>query len=316
MKACGVLIAAVLVAAIPGSATAKPGYFVFGPGRGADFSLRGSNNYKIEVQARPAARRTHQQVYVIARNGPSSVTYAVFGSLGADDSIDAHLPHVGRIAVRFHPVHLTRGRRADNCKGRPSFVEHGYFRGRIELRGERGFTLVDRASAPGRVTRHFRQVCDNEEGGGHEHANRGFDLTALVAGRKKGGRVLQFVASRAEIGSSPGNPSFAADSVRRREGMTVISSVSLSGEPDQFVAPRPDATKVAEVMPPRPFQGAATFTLTSPTTASWEGDLGVELPGVGPVSLAGPDFWSALCELSGCTKTAPPGTGFSFAFLG
>ncbi|HEX4751855.1 MAG TPA: hypothetical protein VH268_03070, partial [Solirubrobacterales bacterium] len=63
----------------------------------------------------------------------------------------------------------------------------------------------------------------------------------------------------------------------------------------------PDAT----LAPSSPFSGSATFELTSPTKASWSGDLAVELPGLGKVPLAGPKFYSGLCEGEICTKTLP-----------
>jgi hypothetical protein len=56
-----------------------------------------------------------------------------------------------------------------------------------------------------------------------------------------------------------------------------------------------------------PFSGSAAFDLTSPSTSTWEGTLGVTLPVLGPVSLAGPSWWSALCRDDMCTHTTPPG---------
>ena len=37
----------------------------------------------------------------------------------------------------------------------------------------------------------------------------------------------------------------------------------------------------ATLEPPAPFSGSATFHLDTPKTASWTGDLAVELPGLG-----------------------------------
>jgi hypothetical protein len=51
----------------------------------------------------------------------------------------------------------------------------------------------------------------------------------------------------------------------------------------------------ASVDPPRPFTGSATFQQESSKNFSWTGDLSAELPGIGDVALAGPDFESALC---------------------
>src|SRR5262249_16962927 len=89
-----------------------------------------------ELLTRGTRSKSIPQIPVIAPRGPASVTYLVRGSLGADGSVHAHLPHVGRIAVDFHPSRTTRQRLADRCTGRPRVIERGYFRGAIELQGE------------------------------------------------------------------------------------------------------------------------------------------------------------------------------------
>ena len=62
----------------------------------------------------------------------------------------------------------------------------------------------------------------------------------------------------------------------------------------------------ATVAPPAPFSGSATFHLDDPKTASWTGDLAVEMPGLGKVSLTGDGIEAGLCSgLSNCTKTLP-----------
>jgi len=298
---------AVVLAALPGSAIAKPGYFVSGHGRRAVLHVAGSNGYRVKLEANAARHHRAGQIYVTASKRPASVQYTVRGSLASDDSIDVRLPHVGRIAVRFVPRHVTRGRVPDNCKGSPSRIEHGYFRGSISLRGEREFTIVDRTSAPGRIVRSYRTVCDNQ--GFWEPANsKGPKLSTklLFIGDEKISNPVGFTAIETEFGPKLIGPRFSANVTRFREAMLVRTSVEAEGDRGDFTAPEPDAPKVAEVEPPAPFEGTATFRKTGPRTSTWDGDLAVEMPGLGKVALAGPAFWSVYCQDTHCTNTAPP----------
>jgi hypothetical protein len=304
MKAWGALLGALVIVLLPASAVAKPGYFVFPAHRSATIHLRGSNGYRIEVQATAARSKTRSQIYVTAHNGPATVFYFAHGSLAADGSIDAHLPHVGRIALDFDPLHVHQRRIEDVCKGHPSVVERGYFRGTIQLHGERGFTTVDRSSAPGSVIHAPRHVCHygTPHHGKRAH-HRQAPFTSLSATREEG--FLSFEATRDNFGFGVIEPTFAALAFRIRGGMGVLSSIYVTGKIGDFAIAKPGKPRVAQVSPPAPFEGSATFKLTSPKTSTWEGDLSVELPGHGRVQLAGPDFSSTLCEDRHCTDTAP-----------
>jgi len=298
--------------AAPAGAVAKPGYFVTEPERRAVFTTQGSDGYRVKVEAVSGRHQRGARVYVTARKGPASVQYMVRGARAGDDSIDVRLPHIGRISVEFMPLDVTHGRVPDNCKGRRSRVEHGYFRGTIRLRGEREFTVVRRASAPGRIVQSYRQVCDNEEGVDGGKGPR-FSSRLLFTGPEKGSSGVSFEAYESEFGKTIGGPSFSAHATRFRERMAVFSSVDVEGDPGQFTTPEAGAPKVAEVEPPSPFEGTATFRLTGSKTSTWEGDLAVELPGLGKVSLAGPSFWSVYCQDLQCTETAPPNVSLVIA---
>lgn len=283
--------------------------------------FHGSNGYRIEVRVSAGRSKFLPQVYVYARKGSTSVTYIAHGSLGADGSIDAHLPHVGRIAVDFDPVDLGRRRVPGNCQGRASVVERGYFRGRIELRGERGYTTVERGSAPGRVVRSFRRVCDNEltttqpRHHGKAPSRQEGGIAWLLAGEEEGSTNFEALSFR--LGSKPTIVGFTASAGLRREGMFVQSSVTVKGSAGDLAMPEPGEPKVAVATPPAPFEGSARFELTSKKTSTWEGDLAVELPAIGHVALAGPAFYSALCEDSHCTDTTPFDSGmFDASFYG
>jgi hypothetical protein len=61
----------------------------------------------------------------------------------------------------------------------------------------------------------------------------------------------------------------------------------------------------AIIEPAAPFSGAATFHLDDAKTASWTGDLAVDLPGLAKMPLTGPKITAGLCHGSHCTKTLP-----------
>lgn len=305
-----VVVAAVALLAMPVTAVAKPGFSVEGPQRWSEFSLRATNGYRVRVSAAPARRKRDPSVFITASKGQrDTVQYMARGLSAADGSIKTKLPGVGRIAVRFDELKVSREAAPDNCEGRASVIRHGVFEGRIELHGEHGYTSLNGHSAPGTITQSFRQVCDQREPGRRE-VGRGdsFHLESLLAGREEK-RRLSFSVSRFDLGPKFGEPSvfFSASSSTQRHGFFVFSFVSAEGKPSTFLTPDQAGTlEDASVSPPAPFHGSATFHLDSPTSSSWTGTLGVELPGVGDVPLAGEDFWSALCEDETCTKTLPP----------
>jgi hypothetical protein len=319
MKAWG---AAVLVAlmAVPASAGAKPGFSVQRPQRWSEFSVRGANGYRVRVSATKAEPKAPGNLYVSASKGSATVQYSTRGVIRKDGAIDVRLPGVGRIAVHFHATRVTREAVADNCKGRASVIRHGVFRGTIRLRGEGGYTSVHRRSAKGKVTQSFRQVCDQREHGSEGGGSGGsFHQSFLFAGLQ-GQRSIDFMASKVDFGPKFGGSMvfFTASSGARHDGLFVNSLVSAQGKASEFSTPdSPGVLGDATVEPPSPFQGSATFHLDSPTSSSWTGTLGVELPGIGKVALAGSGFWSALCEDAACTKTLPPNVGiFTFGSSG
>lgn len=304
-------VAALALLATPAGATAKPGFSVERPETRSEFALPATNGYRVSVSTTSGERKHSPSVFISASKGTRyTVQYMARRLSTTGDTIKTKLPGVGRIAVRFNQLKVSREVVADNCKGRDSVIRHGKFEGRIELHGEHGYTTVHSRKAPGKITQSFRQVCDQREPR-HAEAGNGnsFHLKTLVAGQE-GRRALSFSVSRFDAGPKFGGPLvfFYASSSIQRHGFFVFASASAEGKPATFLTPDPAGVlENASVSPPAPFHGTAAFHLDSPTSASWTGTLSVELPGVGSVPLAGTGFWSALCEDTTCTKTLPPG---------
>ena len=111
--------------------------------------------------------------------------------------------------------------------------------------------------------------------------------------------------------SEPAQTTFEASVSGRTEGNLYVShSVDEFGFESELgttfrvpdlAAPPTEAT----VTPAAPFSGSATFHLDDPRSASWTGDLAVELPGLGKVPLTGEGIDAGLCKGTSCTKTLP-----------
>jgi hypothetical protein len=100
-------------------------------GKGAaEAHLAGTHGYRLAISA------TSNWVSLTARKDTASVTYYLFGSKQAGDRIDARLPGVGRIALRFHErsrsLHVARS----NCRRPQTLIRKGVFVGVIKIRGE------------------------------------------------------------------------------------------------------------------------------------------------------------------------------------
>lgn len=305
------------VAALPTAASAELGPRPSGVQDSASIRFPGSNGYEIAVQAISGARDDpfgllFVSAQKIAKKDLATVTYMVRGTLASDDSLEVHLPHVGRIDVTFDARKTTRRRLPKRCTGHPTIVSRGYFRGTIELHGERDFTAVERSSAPGQVTRSFRKSCRKGKSRARRSDSRAAGkkevFTLLAAGVRQG--TLNVIAMKNLI---PGFDAsvVSAEKTRFREGMLIATKVAVKAKADDLVAPDPGKPKIVELTPPAPFEGSATFELTSPKTSTWRGDLAVELPNLGRTRLAGKSFESVLCQGTRCTHTASGPIGFA-----
>jgi len=140
-------------------------------------------------------------------------------------------------------------------------------------------------------------------------------IELLSASRDEGsGGSLRFEAWGSGL-TFPGtrNPitDFSATYTHERGKVSIFATTSVLGqEKGQFSLTAPNGTPIeATVAPPAPFTGSAAFELESPTTASWTGDLSVEIPTLGTVDLTGPGFQAGACAAH-CAKTFPSHASF------
>lgn len=314
------IVALALLAALIGApaAAAKPATEVFPAARIAFLKAKGTNGWHLQVSAvLPSGKKAKQPIGFFTA-GPHREEVSYTGSEGrvsGDGLIAGRVPGIGRIAVRFEQTSeqpVTYGAEG-GCKVEgKSAVLKGIFRGKIEFHGEGGYTTVQRSSAPGTIEVHPRIVCPRPKNLPHQPTADGEGTEYLLAGRDEGdggSLTLAAFATGLKIPGAGSLTSFSATYTHRHGKLLIAATTRAAGEEGKanfsLTAPSGLPTE-ATVAPPAPFSGTATFKLESPTTASWTGDLSVEVPTLGTVNLAEPGFWAGACATE-CTKTFPPG---------
>lgn len=287
-----ILICALALLALPGSAVAKPGYYVSSHLHYAIVHLKGSNGYQLRIEG------FSTNVNVEASKGPGEVEYTVYRARLRNDRIRARLPGIGRINLRFHELSRNRKAPDDNCKGPGELVRRGIFRGTIEIEGELGYTRVNARSARGRILDDPEQICRRQQPPG-ARASAEPEEETIEAATMAGNGVLWFEASEWSpfAGSQP--VFFRATTYRRRGMMVIMNGVGgIVNDPKAIAIAKPPLS--ALVTPPTPFTGTAEFKREPGGGFGWLGDLAADLPGIGPVALAGPDFEARACDGRNC----------------
>lgn len=286
----------------------------------ASFDARGTGGWVLGVSAGRVSKGPTG--VAMTTHGPhhGEVSYiGVKGRLTADDRIVERWPGLGHIAVRFEEtsktVLSTHALKGCKVEGQAAILK-GVFRGTIEFHGERGYTTVARRSARGEIVAIPREVCkrDKHPSPPHEPATQP-GIEFVLAGRDLAGGSLEFSAFRLDrsFGGAAPTAEFEATYTRERHGLLTVARTEVSDEGADaltLTAPHGKPTE-ATVNPPAPFSGAGAFKLESPTKASWTGDLSVEIPILGDVSLTEPSFKAGACAAH-CTKTFPNGAEFGF----
>lgn len=244
------------------------------------FSLEGTNGYTLAVLAEPARAGQPASVLVRAFAKGRSATYAAPATV-TETSMQANLGELGEIAVTFQ----RSGQPASvHCGQRTITFDSGSYVGRIDFRGEEGFTAVEASSAPGNLDFMRGLLCSrgfSTFSGGPE---RGAELTVrnpalgprMSVSSPRPGAAAQITASTTEYS----------------DGIAVERTASLRMPGSDFDYDR--RLRTATVRPPAPFAGTARFDLTKKAGQRWSGDLTVDLPGKATVPLTGPSLRASL----------------------
>jgi hypothetical protein len=273
-------IAALLI--LPVGAAAKPDGS-FGPSeRHAEAHLAGTHGYRLAIHA------DSRSTFVMATKGTASVNYMVFRSRLEGDKLDARLPGVGRIFLRFHERSRSHTRSPNNCPA--GLIRKGVFVGWVKIRGERDYTSAQSRHVRGQIVRESSGRCRRRA---TARASSAGDVL-LDASTQRGRGYLSFMAISFPSTRLEDNLVFGASLIRVRGGMIVFNQQTAIGK-DPAALEVATPPRSATVGPPAPFSGSASFQQEAAKQFSWTGDLAVELPGIGEVSLAGPKFETNLC---------------------
>jgi hypothetical protein len=241
-------------------------------------------------------------------------------SVAADGRLDLKIGKLGHFRGHLVATSTKTQKPSRLCDGGPTTTEKGYFVGSFEFHGERGYTTIDAHRLSGSLTHIGAQTCKLPK----EPEGRRSSRQEKVEEKREEGefRLLAsdskahtlFQASREE---APPEFSLMPTSYEVSVNGSKVGGLSVSYNASIFDF-GPDAAETfrvpnlaeplneAIVEPQAPFSGAATFHLDTPKTASWTGDLAVELPGLGTVPLTGQAISAGLCHgRSDCTKTLP-----------
>jgi hypothetical protein len=287
-----------------------------------ELHLRGTHGFRLYL----STFNSHSVILSAARQtskfGETTVNYfALHGPARPFDGarLNVRVGKLGHFRGRFVPTSTEKGKLPLGCEGGPTRSEKGFFVGSFDFRGERGYTTVRSHRVRGSVTRQAAQVCtfpDEEPwhespSEAKEEKERERSEFRLVAANK-GSKVL-FEASHEGAQKETDAPAIFLASVNGRKTGDFWVSYSAfvfdleRDDESSFLAPNlTEPLAEATLAPPAPFSGSATFHLESPKTASWTGDLAVELPGLGKVPLTGHGIDAGLCNgRSHCTETLP-----------
>jgi hypothetical protein len=322
-KAIGSLLGAATVAAslVPGAAGATapgehPASREAKPEVVESFKAPGTNGFTLNVTLLEGKRLIVAAKARAGRQGIKEALYTLAApqSPGSDD-IKARIGGLGKIDVHFVAESTKKAQpRLPGCTGGETITVTGHFVGQISFRGEQGFTRVGATRAVGSVTNETAPKCKNlptappSEAGAEKNAaeaiaeaeGKEVDLNVISDGGK-----VRLGASRAEIDEKGKSRTFANFTVaagRNRGKVQEISLVLLFLQKGPtFLSPEPSfPTRAATISPPAPFSGTGTFAREPGKSASWSGDLEVELPGFGDVPLTGEGSKASMCQGPAC----------------
>ncbi len=303
-RSFAVLFSAVvlLLFALPVGAEAKPGYRAHPGGTKLILPVENRADAVISVSA------DDRQRVGLAVEGPSSGTeYSTKGRVSGR-RIEADFGDLGRVDVTLHFVHYRPGfthpgRFPGRCQGRAPREGIGTYRGAIELSHEGAVPEVSVKSGRVFFTRRFRQVCKRLrpkfEPGPFPNLKRKAEEAILTVTGKGEGRTVnldaQIFALRQHPARSAGHVYAAA--YERHEGVRITRTMGGFFERGSFVmSKRGKQPETITVEPPDPFAGQALYSHSPGSTASWTGDLTVDLPGAARIPLTGPGFTAAVCR--------------------
>jgi hypothetical protein len=292
-----------VLAFAPAISIANSNHYVVKPGYEMRVHLHSSKGYRLNLSTGP-----HHYVFLTFRKGDWRAEYRVRGTAIGRFGARAKLADLGVVRLRFR-ANGRQHRRSPpaRCKGPDQIVHEGVVEGRIRFVGEGGYTRVSVTRARAEVETWPRLRCGYPKpgrGGGTRPWAASFRAASFQAVPDG---YLQFSARRiARQGRDPRGVEFRAIRGSIRGRVIAFHFVTASAGPSSFRVPEPKtAPENVVITPPPPFTGTGSLQRTPESTFVWEGDLSIQFPGMAPLPLTGPRFFTRLCALRGCVSQEP-----------
>jgi hypothetical protein len=287
------------------------------------FALDGTNGFEITLDV--SDRRRLKLTALKWGNVIESASYSLrLRPRRSSDDIVARLGRLGRIDVRFIPRKVRREKPPRGCHGAKTVIEQGRFVGVIAFHGEHGFTEVDDDRAPGAITRAPALTCpatapppdpkklrrqlkaleraEKEVEGEEGKEDEGLSVR-LSATARAGVTLAATKVVLKEKHTTPFSLTNILVTHSRQRGRIEEENVAgyIFGKGSSFLVPnRKKPSSEGVLKPPAPFSGTATFRRHRTKPPTWTGDLKIDLPGFGPVRLAGPGTSASMCDGLAC----------------
>jgi hypothetical protein len=281
-KIAAIAAALMLVGAAPASASVYTE-----TGAYSALHLHGTHGYSIFVLAYPHEGSQPEHVTVQVIKGKSAAIYEVPAKV-TKTRIKADLGRVGRISVRFRSRHRFAVARIGCYPAARVRFPAGTWAGRIEFKGEEGFTRVKTSRTKNVFTPFLRLTCPFVS----EPVELDPELPGalLLASSKWKSHVLGVgaVTNRPE-----GRLKLRASFEEQRGRLRVYRAAEGSYPGSGFEFDQPLSTATLSPMGPF-FSGSATFNRFAEPQDRWTGDLAIDFPGRSNTLLTGPRFDPSL----------------------
>jgi hypothetical protein len=239
--------------------------------------LQASNGYTLSAISFENPRTGRGGVYLAMRSRHAAVVYVAPAMVGPT-SIEADLGAIGWIDIDFVSSGKSRTEHSD-CGGKPVLVDTGRYEGSIDLVGEEGYSEVHASSVRGEAKEALNLLCGElvkSEGA------RGHSPGARLTVKHRRGRRFEFSATKNSL-TRPAR--FNASVSEQRGRLLIFRGIEATGAAGSFDFDVPSGT--ADINPPEPFAGEASYFRAPGKKARWQGDLSVDLPGRANVGLTG-----------------------------
>jgi hypothetical protein len=209
---------------------------------------------------------------------------------------------MGRVAMRFRPSgRIAKSKPRRHCRGADHFTSRlGVFVGNLRFKGEDRYLSLHVHRAKGHIRSplhlhcggfHFRSIEGRGEAAGRKarpvRELPVFTPTILAATDRHGVSAVELLAF--QIGKR--TLFLAIDEQSHGSTAEVRYAISLS-KTKAFTFN--EALTSATLQPPKPFRGKGSYRAAADGTSSWSGSLSASFPGLSRLSLAGPEFETAL----------------------